>query len=108
MTKFFNKLKKTLFLAYFCSIFQIFGTKRIFPENPDLPCTTWYGFQAPCKSLEKNVDIIPRKHLDRWKDGQKDRRTDRPYFIAPFWLMPGVQLQLESNLSSFRWKSVSV
>ena len=25
------------------------------------------------------------------KEGWKDRRTDRPYFIGPFWLLPGVQ-----------------
>ena len=23
--------------------------------------------------------------------GQKDERMDRPYFIGPFWLPPGVQ-----------------
>ena len=30
-----------------------------------------------------------------WADGRmegwKDRKTDRPYFIGPFWLIPGVQ-----------------
>ena len=25
------------------------------------------------------------------RDGRTDGRTDRPYFIGPFWLMPGFQ-----------------
>ena len=26
-----------------------------------------------------------------WMEGWKDRRMDRPYFIGPFRLLPGVQ-----------------
>ena len=85
MTKFSNKFK----------IFPIFGAKIIFPENPVLSCTTSYGFLAPCQNLEKVNDTIQRKHPVRQKDRKIDRRmegwTDRPYFIGPFWLLPGVQ-----------------
>ena len=30
-------------------------------------------------------------HTDGRTEGWKDRRTDRPYFIGPFCLPPGVQ-----------------
>ena len=72
MTKFSNKLKETLFLAYFGPIFPILGPKRIFPENPDLSRTTSHEILAPCKNLEKINDTIPRKRLDRRKDGRTD------------------------------------
>ena len=77
MTKYFNKLKKTLFLAHFWFIFSILGAKNFFPENPALSRTPSYGFLAPYQNLEKAKDTIPRKRPDRRKDG----RTDRPYFI---------------------------
>ena len=76
ITKFFNIFKKTMFLAHFWSIFPIFLSR-----------TTSYGFLASCQNLEKTNETIPRKHPDRRKDG----RTDRPYLIEPFRLMPGVQ-----------------
>ena len=65
-----------MFLAHFWSIFPIFLSR-----------TTSYGFLASCQNLEKTNETIPRKHPDRRKDG----RTDRPYLIEPFRLMPGVQ-----------------
>ena len=38
-------------------------------------------------------------------EGWKDRRTDRPYFIGPYWLPPGVQLKsdyaVRSNCDKF-------
>ena len=91
MTKFFNKLKNTLFLAHFCPIFLILGVNKL--ENP--AGTTSYGFLAPCQNLEKTNDTIPRKrpdrHKDRRNDGGTDCRMDRPYFIGPFRLPSGVQ-----------------
>ena len=36
--------------------------------------------------------------MEGQKDRPKDGRTDRPYFIGPFWLPPGVQYRLFSNL----------
>ena len=83
MTKFFNILKKPCFWP----IFPNFGTKFYFLENPALSRTTSYGFLASCQDLEETNDTIQRKHLGR----RKDRRTDRPYLIGPFQLMPGVQ-----------------
>ena len=50
MTKFLNKLKKTLFLAEFWSIFPI---------------------------LEKTNDTIPRKGRDRQRDRQRDKQKGR-------------------------------
>ena len=83
MTNFFNKFKKTLFLAHFWSIFQILGAKKSFPENPTLPCTTPYGFLAPSKNLEKTIDTTAIKCPRRQKN--KRRGMDRPYFIGTFW-----------------------
>ena len=89
MTKFFNIFKKPCFqplLAYFPN----FAARKIFLENPALSRTTSYGFLASCQNLEKTNDTIPRKRPDRRTDG----RTDRPYFIGPFRLPPGVQKSL--------------
>ena len=79
----FQYIQKTLFLAHFWSIFTSFGAKNFFPENPALSRTTSYKFLALCQNSEKTKDTIPKKLLDR--------RTDRPYFIGPFWLLQGVQ-----------------
>ena len=55
-------------------------------------CTTSYGFLALCQNSEKTNDTIPRKRLDR--------RTDRPYFIGPFRLPPGVQ---KADISKYHY-----
>ena len=73
----------------FLAHFPVFGAKKIFLENPALSRTTSYGFLAPSQNLEKVNDTIQRKRPDRRKDG----RTDRPCFIGPFQLPPGVQLK---------------
>ena len=52
--------------------------------------TTSDGFLAPCQNLAKTNDTIP-KRPDRRKDGRKEERTDRPYFVGPFRLPTGVQ-----------------
>ena len=46
MTKFSNKLKKTLFLYHFGSILSILGTKKNLSENPDISRTTSHGILA--------------------------------------------------------------
>ena len=33
--------------------------------------------------------------------GQKDGRSDRPYFIGPFWLLPKVQKL--TDMKTYRW-----
>ena len=82
MTKYFNKFKKPVF-GPFLVHFTNFGDKKSFLENPALSHTTSYQFLAPYQNLEKTNNIILRE--------RPDRRTDRPYFIGPFRLMPGVQ-----------------
>ena len=67
MTKFLNKLKENCVWPIFRSFSQFLGQKNYFWKNR-LPCTTSYGFLAPCQNLEKTNDTIPRKHMDRWKD----------------------------------------
>ena len=98
MNKIPNKLIKTLFLARFGSIFPIFEVKKIFLENLALSHATSYGFLAPCQNLEKVNDTIQRKCPDRWKDGRTDGdgRMDRPFFIGPFRVPPGVQKESKS------------
>ena len=75
--------------------FPNFWDKKVIQENPTLSHTTL----APYKNLEKTNDAIPRKRLDRRTDG----RTDRPYFIAHFRLLPGVQ----KRLCSFKYENSS-
>ena len=76
MTKCFNKIKKTLFLDHFWSIFPIFGAKMIFLENLVLPHTASYGFLTLCQNLEKTSNAILRKRPDRRKDGWMQGQTD--------------------------------
>ena len=69
--------------------FPIFLCKKnFFQNNLFCSCTTSTGFLAPCQDSEKSNDLIPRKQQDRWQD----KRLDRPYFIKPFQLMLGVQV----------------
>ena len=90
MTKFSNKLKKPCFWPILGPFSQFLGQKKISLENLALLCTTSYGFLAPCQNIEKVNDTIQTKCPNRQKDGWKDR-MDRPYFILPFRLLPGVQ-----------------
>ena len=87
--------------------FPNFWGKKVFLENSALLRTTSYEFLEPYQNLEKSDDTILRKRPDRRKDerteGQTDGRTDgrkdgntagridRPYFIEPFQLRPGLQ-----------------
>ena len=79
MTKLFNKFKN-LFLAHFSN----FGGKKFFLESHAL--TTIYGFLTQSPNIEKANDIIPRKRLDRRKDGERKEGC-----MGPFQLLPGVQ-----------------
>ena len=84
MTKFSNKLQKPCF-------WPILGTFSQFWGNFFLSRTTSYEFLVPCQISEKTNDTIPRKRLGK--------RTDRPYFIGPFWLPPGVQKALNIKMA---------
>ena len=88
--KIFQYIQKILFLAHFCPFSQFWGAKNFFLENPALSHTTSYGILASCQSLEKTNDTIPGQ-TEGWKDGQKDGRMNRPYFIGPVRLPPGVK-----------------
>ena len=85
MTKFCFEIRKRYFEANFTN----FWGKKVFPKNPALPCTTSCGFLSPCQNSQKNNDPISTK-IDRRKDGRMDTRTERPYFMGPFQLLPGV------------------
>ena len=63
-------------MAHVWSIFPILGKKYFFLENLALSRTTLYGFLVPCQDLGKTNDTIPRKCLDRWKDGRTEGQTD--------------------------------
>ena len=75
------------------SLFQFLQTWDLYRNTAfsALSHTTSYRFLAPSQNLEKTNDKIPRKSPDRQKDGEKGRKMDRPYFLGPFWLLPGVQ-----------------
>ena len=105
MTKFFNKFKKNCLWP----IFPIFWAKYFFLKNLAQSRTTSYGFLTPCQNLEKTNDTISRKRLAIRKDGRRDGRTkgqmDRPYFIGPFRLLPGVQKGNKTNSRIHTWLS---
>ena len=71
MTKFLNILKKPCFTPFLTHFSNFFGTKKPL-ENPALSRTTSYGFLASSQNLDKNNDTIPRKRLDRRKDGKTE------------------------------------
>ena len=100
MTKFFNKLKKTLFMACFWPTFAILGAK-IFFKKIRLSYKTSYRFLATFQYLVKTTDTIPRKRPN-W---HKDRRTDRPYFIGSFRLPRGSKSQISGFQDSFSYIS---
>ena len=68
----FQEIQKTPFLEVHS---PNFGGKKFFLENPALSHTTSYGFWVPCQNLDKTNDTIPRKCLDRRKEGPKDGQT---------------------------------
>ena len=69
-------IEKTQFLIHCGSISPIFGSKKL-PQKIWLSHTTSHGIVAPCQNLEKINDTIPRKCLDRRKDGRTDGGTER-------------------------------
>ena len=89
MTKFSNKFKKTCFWPILGPFSQFLGQK-IFLENLALSCTTSYGFWHHAK-IQKKLMIKFKENA--WTDGRMEGWTDRPYFIRPFRLPPGVQKQ---------------
>ena len=64
---------------------------------------TSYGFLAPCQNLDKTNDPIPRNQSDK----RKDRMTDRPYFIGPSRLPPGVQINTCFPTTEIHWLNLT-
>ena len=97
MIKIFNKSKKILFLAHFSTHWPNFYGKKSFAKKIlviHISISTSYGFLALFPYFEKTNDSIPKKTPIRTKgqkDGWKERRMDRLYFIGPFWQPPGVK-----------------
>ena len=65
-------LKNPYFWSNFDPFSQCFGQRKFFEKDLVLSHTTSFGFLAlhHAKNLEKTNNPIPRKHLDRGKDGQ--------------------------------------
>ena len=90
---------KRHYFGFFWPISPIFETKKVVSKTPaDMHNFIWvYHHGNPGKS----IDPIPTKQLADDKDwrtrteGKRPGKTaaqmaDRPYFIGPFWLPPGV------------------
>ena len=80
MNKFSNKLKKTLFLAHFRSIFPIFGAKKFSWKIRLCHAQLHMGFSHHAKIYKK---LMMQFKENAWTDGRmegrEDRRMDRPY-----------------------------
>ena len=72
----FLKSPKTMFLGHFSPFLVIFAQWGFFPKNRALSHTTIYKPLTPCCISEKTNEPIPRKLMDRWKDGRMDGWTD--------------------------------
>ena len=68
----FLKNPKNMFLGHFWS----FLPDGDFFQKIWLSHTTIYGPLTPCCVSEKTNEPIPRKPMDRWKDGQNDSQID--------------------------------
>ena len=84
MSQFSNKFKNPVFGPFS----PFLGHKKIFLESPALSHTTSYGFQHHTK-IQKKLMIQLKENART--DGSTNGRTDRPCFIGPFQLLPGVQ-----------------
>ena len=73
-----------MFLGHFWS----FLPDGDFFQKIRLSRTTIYGPLTTYLVSEKTNEPIPRKLTDRRKEGQKDGRTDKPYFIDPIFFGP--------------------
>ena len=97
MTKSSSKIKKSCFWHISPNFWA-----KLFSQKIWLSCKTSYSFLAPCRNSEKNFDTIPRKRLDRRKDG----RADRPSFIGPLRLPLGVQKHNACSYGYYGYKLV--
>ena len=97
MTKSSSKIKKTLFWH----ISPNLGAK-LFSQKFSCHAKLHIVFQHHVEIQKKTYDTIPRKHLDRRKDG----RADRPSFIGPLRLPLGVQKHNACSYGYYGYKLV--
>ena len=95
MTKFSNKLKKPCFWSILGPFSQFWGKK--IPQKIRLCHAQLHmSFQHHAKFQKK---LMIQFQENAWTKGQteeqNDGRTDRPYFIGPFRLPPGVQIMMK-------------
>ena len=87
MTKFSNKWKKPCFWPILGPFFQ-FWAKTNFSQKIQLCHAQLHWVSSTMPNFRKNLWYNSKK-MPEQKDGWKDRRTDIPYFIGPFRLLPG-------------------
>ena len=76
MINFFNKFKKPCFDVFLVHFPNLWGKKlRLCHAQLDI------GFYNHAKNYKKLM-------IQLWKNRSKDKRMNRPYFIATFWLLP--------------------
>ena len=85
MTKFSNKLKKNCFWPILGSFPNFLGKKN-FPGKSSSVTHNFTWVSSIMLKFRKSLWYNSKK-----MPGQTVGRTDRPYFIGPFQLLPGVQ-----------------
>ena len=99
MTKFLNKLKKPCF-GPFWAFFLNFGAKKIFLRKSGSVTHNFIWVSSTMPNFRKNL-WYKFKKMPGQKDGWKDGRRNRPYFIGSFRLLLGVQKL--TDMKTYRW-----
>ena len=92
-----------MFLAHFAPFFSILGQKKIFLRKFSSITDNFIWISSTMPNFRKNFWCNSKK-IPGQKDGWKDGRTDRPCFIRPFRLPPGVQKLTDMKTSSWTQK----
>ena len=82
--KIFQCIQKNPFMAHFPN----FGDKKFCSGKSSSVMHNFIWVSSIMPKFRKNMIQFQE---NAWTDGRTDGRTDRPYFIGPFWLMPVVQ-----------------
>ena len=85
----FQWIQKPYLRSNFASFSQFWGQK-FFPENLAV-MLNFIQVSSTMPKFRKNQWYNSNAQTDRRMDSSIDWRTDRPYFIGPFQLLPGVQ-----------------
>ena len=89
-----------MFLAHFGPFFSIFGAKNFFLRKSSSVTHNFIWISNTMSNFRKNLWCNSKK-ISGEKDGWKDGRTDKPYFIGPFRLPLGVQKL--TDIKTYRW-----